>query len=135
MLTPFNKTILRQLVFSTGSRISSLMLPLERLAVTKDRPQLNKAELKTLQLCLSMQVLLPPPEIKVLNENHIYSPLPKQTANPAPLDLHASTCRKNGGMLHSLSRGKHTGQTKHDFQNILGCVRLSDLAKTSSLVH
>ena len=83
MLTPFNKTILRQLVFSTGSRISSLMLPLERLAVTKDRPQLNKAELKTLQLCLSMQVLLPLPEIKMLNENHIYSPLPKETANPA----------------------------------------------------
>ena len=78
-----------------------------------------------------MQVFLPPPEIKILNGNSIYSSLPKQTVNLAPPDLHASACRKNGGMLHSLSKGKHTGQTKHDFQNILGSVRLSDLAKTS----
>ena len=65
MLTRNNKTILRQLVFSTGSRTSPLMLLLVttlmllRLVVTKDRPQLNKAEVKTLQVCLSMQVLLP----------------------------------------------------------------------------
>ena len=73
---------------------------------------------------------MPPPEIKMLNRNHIYSSLPKQTVNPAPPDLHASAGRKNGGMLHSLSKGKHTGQTKHYFQNVLGCVRLSDLVKT-----
>ena len=29
-----------------------------------------------------------------------------------------------------LKQMKHTGQTKHDSQNILGCVRLSDLVKT-----
>ena len=33
-------------------------------------------------------------------------------------------------MLHSLGKEKHTGQTKHDSQNIFGCVRLSDLIKT-----
>ena len=98
--------------------------------VTEDRPQLSKAAVKTLQACLSMQVLLPPPEIKILNGNHIYSSLPKQTVNPVPPDLHASAYRKNGGMSHSLSKGKHTGQMKHDFQNILGCVPLSDLVKT-----
>ena len=76
-----------------------------------------------------MQLLLPPPEMKMLNRNHIHSSLPKQTVSPLP-DLHASTCRKNGGWLHFLSKGKHTGQTKRDFQNILGCVRLSDLVKT-----
>ena len=31
-----------------------------------------------------------------------------------------------------LKQRKHTGQMKHDSQNILGCVRLSDLAKTLS---
>ena len=98
--------------------------------VTEDRPQLSKAAVKTLQACLSMQVLLPPPEIKILNGNHIYSSLPKQTVNPVPPDLHASAYRKNGGMSHSLSKGKHTGQMKYDFQNILGCVPLSDLVKT-----
>ena len=108
--------------------------------VTEDRPQLSKAAVKTLQACLSMQVLLPPPEIKILNVpppeikilngNHIYSSLPKQTVNPVPPDLHASAYRKNGGMSHSLSKGKHTGQMKHDSQNILGCVPLSDLVKT-----
>ena len=98
--------------------------------VTEDRPQLSKAAVKTLQACLSMQVLLPPPEIKILNGNHIYSPLPKQTVNPVPPDLHASAYRKNGGMSHSLSKGKHTGQMTHDSQNILGCVPLSDLVKT-----
>ena len=98
--------------------------------VTEDRPQLSKAAVKTLQACLSMQVLLPPPEIKILNGNHIYSSLPKQTVNPVPPDLHASAYRKNGGMSHSLSKGKHTGQMKHDSQNILGCVPLSDLVKT-----
>ena len=98
--------------------------------VTEDRPQLSKAAVKTLQACLSMQVLLPPPEIKILNGNHIYSSLPKQTVNPVPPDLHAFAYRKNGGMSHSLSKGKHTGQMKHDFQNILGCVPLSDLVKT-----
>ena len=46
------------------------------------------------------------------------------------LDQHAPSRRKNGEILHSLSKGKHTGQTKHDFQNVLGCVRLSDLVKT-----
>ena len=66
----------------------------------------------------------------MLNKNHIYSSLPKQTVNLAPPELHVFACRKNGGMLHSLSKRKHTGQTKHDFQNILGCVRLSDLVKT-----
>ena len=66
----------------------------------------------------------------MLNGNHIYSSLLKQTANLDPPDLHASACKKNGGILHSLSKGKHTGQAKHDFQNILGCVCLSDLAKT-----
>ena len=100
------------------------MLLLQRLAVTKDRLQLNKAEMKTLQVSLSMQVLLPPPEIKM------YSSLPKQTVNLAPPDLHASACRKNGGILRSLSKGKHTGQMKHDFPNILGCFRLSDLVET-----
>ena len=98
--------------------------------VTEDRPQLSKAAVKTLQACLSMQVLLPPPEIKILNGNHIYSSLPKQTVNPVPPDLHAFAYRKNGGMSHSLSKGKHTGQMKHDSQNILGCVPLSDLVKT-----
>ena len=98
--------------------------------VTEDRPQLSKAAVKTLQACLSMQVLLPPPEIKILNGNHIYSSLPKQTVNPVPPDLHAFAYRKNGGMSHSLSKGKHTGQMKYDFQNILGCVPLSDLVKT-----
>ena len=68
------------------------------------RTQLNKTEVKTLQDCLSMQVLLPPPEIKMLNGNHIYLSLPIQTVNPATLDLHASACRKNGGLLHSLSK-------------------------------
>ena len=98
--------------------------------VTEDRPQLSKAAVKTLQACLSMQVLLPSPEIKILNGNHIYSSLPKQTVNPVPPDLHAFAYRKNGGMSHSLSKGKHTGQMKYDFQNILGCVPLSDLVKT-----
>ena len=74
------------------------------------------------KIFLSMQVLLPPPEIKILNGNHIYSSLPKQTVNLAPPYLHGSACRKNGGMLYSLSKGKRTGQTKLDFQNILGCV-------------
>ena len=77
-----------------------------------------------------LPLLLPPPEIKILSGNHIYSTLPKQTVNLAPPDLHASACKKNGGWLHSLSKGRHTGQTKHDFQNILGCVRLSDIVKT-----
>ena len=129
MLTRNNKTILRQLIFSTESRTSPLMLLLYRQAVTKDRPQINKAEVKTLQVCFSMQVLLSPLEIKMLNGNHIYSSLPKQTVNLVPPDLHASTCKENGGMLHSLNKGKHAGQTKHDFQNILDCVRLSDLVK------
>ena len=66
----------------------------------------------------------------MLNGNHTYSSLPKQTVNLAPPDLHASACSKNRGILHSLSKGKHTGQTKHNFQNILGCVRLFDLVKT-----
>ena len=35
--------------------------------------------------------------------------------------------------LHSLSKGRHIAQPKHDFQNILGCVRLSDLAKTADV--
>ena len=74
--------------------------------VTKDCPQLNKGELKILQVCVSMQVLLPPPEIKMLNRNHIFSSLPKQTVNVAPPDQHASACRKNGGMLYSLSHMK-----------------------------
>ena len=65
----------------------------------------------------------------MLNENHIYLSLPKQTVNLAPPDLHTSAYRKNGGMLHSLNKGKHTSQTKHEFQNILGCVCLSDLVK------
>ena len=69
----------------------------------------------------------------MLNGNHIYSSLPKQTVNLAPPDLHISACRKNGETLHSLSKGKHTSQTKHDFQNILGRVRLSDLVKTPPL--
>ena len=129
MLTRNNKTILRQLIFSTESRTSPLMLLLYRQTVTKDRPQINKAEVKTLQVCFSMQVILSPLETKMLNGNHIYLSLPKQTVNLAPPDLHASTCRENGGMLHSLSKGKHAGQTKHDFQNILDCVRLSDLVK------
>ena len=102
------------------------MLLLKHLAVTKDHPQLSKAEVKTLQVCLNMQVLLPPPETKMLSGNRIYSSLP---------NLHTSACRKNGGMLHSLSKSKHAGQTKHDFQNILGCVRLSDLAKTGPLLE
>ena len=38
-------------------------------------------------------------------------------------------------MLHSLNKGKHTGQTKHDSQNILGCVRLSDLVKINVLIN
>ena len=82
-----------------------------------------------------MQVLLPQSEIKTLNGNHIYSSLPKQTVNLAPPDLHASACRKNGGVLHSLRKEKHTGQTKHDSQNILGCVRLSDLVKTKNHIQ
>ena len=111
------------------------MLLLKRLAVTKDRPQLSKAEVKTLQVCLNMQVLLPPPETKMLSGNRIYSSLPKHTVSMSPPDLHTSACRKNGGMLHSLSKSKHAGQTKHDFQNILGRVRLSDLAKTGPLLE
>ena len=99
----------------------------------KRLPQLNKTEVKTLQVCLTMHVFLPTSEIKMLNGNHIYSSLPKQTVNLAPPDLHASTCRKNGRMLHSLSKGKHTGQMKHNFQNILGCVHLSDLVKTTTV--
>ena len=86
--------------------------------------------MKTLQASLSMQVLLLPLDIKTLNENHIYSSLPKETVNPAPPDLNAFACRKNWEMCHSLNKGKHTGQTKHDSQNIFGCVRLSDLVKT-----
>ena len=77
-----------------------------------------------------MQAFLLPPEIKMLNGNHIYSSLPQQTVNSAPSYLLACACRKNEGMVHSLSKGKHTGNTKHDSQNILGCVRLSDLVKT-----
>ena len=82
-----------------------------------------------------MQILLAPLEIKMLNENHIYSLLPNQTVNLAPPNLHASACRKNGGWLHSLSKGKHTGQRKPNFQNILGCVRLSDLVKTPGIIQ
>ena len=66
----------------------------------------------------------------MLNRNHIYSSLPKQTVNLAPPDLHASTCRKNGRILDCLTKGRHTAQTKHNFQNILDCVLLSDLVKT-----
>ena len=69
-------------------------------------------------------------QIKRLNRNHIYSSLTKKTVNPAPPNLHASACRKNGGMLHSLSKRKQTGHTKHYSQNILGCVCLTDLVKT-----
>ena len=50
----------------------------------------------------------------------------KQTVNLAPPDLHA--CRKNGGIYIA-----HIAQSKHDFQNILGCVRLSDLVKTADV--
>ena len=71
----------------------------------------------------------------MLNRDHIYSSLPKQTVNLAPPDLHASACRKNGGILHSLSKGRNTAQTEHYFQNILGCVRLSYLVKTPPFVH
>ena len=59
----------------------------------------------------------------------------KQTVHLAPPDLHASACRKNGGTLHSLSKGRHTAQPKYDFQNILGCARLSDLVKTKKIEH
>ena len=38
-------------------------------------------------------------------------------------------------MLNSLSKGKHAGQAKRDFQNILGCVRLSDLVKTDGEIE
>ena len=68
----------------------------------------------------------------MLNRNHIYSSLPKQAVNPAPPNLHASTYRKNGEMLHSLGKGKDTDQIKHNSQNILGCAHLSALVKTSS---
>ena len=40
------------------------------------------------------------------------------------------SCRKNGKMLHSLNKGKHKGQMKHDSQNISGCVCLFDSVKT-----
>ena len=53
----------------------------------------------------------------------------KTTVDQVPPDLHASACRKNGGMLHSLRKGKNTSQTKHNFQNILARVRLSDLVR------
>ena len=60
MLTRNNKTMLWQLVFSTGSRTSPLILLLWYLYYFKKPPQLNKAEVKTLQVCWSMQVLLSP---------------------------------------------------------------------------
>ena len=69
----------------------------------------------------------------MLNGNHIYSSLLKQTVSPAQPDLHASVCRKIKGWLHSLSKEKHTGQKKHDCQNCLGCARLSDLVKTKHI--
>ena len=93
--------------------------------VTKDRPELTKAEVKILQVCLSMQVLLPPPEKKNVKRESYLLTTTKANCKSDPPDLHAPACRKNAGILH-------TSQTKHDSQNILGCVRQSDLVKTYS---